>query len=291
MVKKWGLVPLYAFVAALFLSVACSSGGSSTAYKVNRSVGLASESDSLAYIIGMSVAEQLMRLDSTINVDVVCRAIVEHSEGKAVIEMEDAQTAYLRYMLYVEPERRRSYEEQFLADMVAADRSYKRTKTGLTYRIEVIGDEKKMPKFANDWITIRYTLSRVDGSPVTPEIEDVEAVIDTVAVDTIALDSVELDVTDVVVEAEADIISTESLVVEESFVMNELPKGVFEAMRLIGKGGKIDFWVPSKLGYGEEGDAELGVHPIETLHYQVEILDVETNVGADRRQEQLNQKF
>ncbi len=262
MVKKSFLITLCTVVAVVIFGVACSSSdGSANTTTVNRQSELPTESDSLAYIIGLSLAEQLIELDSAINFNVVCRAILERSEGQALIDWEEAKIAYLRYMLYVEPERRRGYEEQFLADLVAADRNYKRTKSGLTYNIEVIGDEKKMPKLANDWVTIRHKISKVDGTQLYPSADSL-----------------------LNIENIADI-------PESSYLFGELPKGIVEGLRLIGSGGRINIWLPSKLGYGDEGDEELGIDPIETLYYQIEIVDVERNVGAARRQEQLNKQF
>lgn len=251
--KRIFFVPFYLFVAALILSVSCSSGDGSFSTKVDRDALLSSEADSLAYIIGLSVAEQLQSMDSSINVGVLCRAIMDYSEGVAIMDTDDARVAYLRYVYYVEPERKRGYEERYLADLAAADRNYIRTKTGLTYNIKVIGDEKSMPKFANDWVTIRYSVSRVDGKQVYPS-----------EVDSLAV---------------------------ESFVLSHLPKGVGEALRLIGKGGEMDFWMASKLGYGDNGNEEMGIQPTETLHYSLKLTDLESGKGEERYQEQLDKEF
>ncbi|MFI3258503.1 MAG: FKBP-type peptidyl-prolyl cis-trans isomerase [Rikenellaceae bacterium] len=151
--------------AAALSSVGCSSSGSGPKVDV-KSIGLRSESDSLSYIVGLNIAEQMMKMDSLINFEVACRAIIEHSKGESLMNIEDAKVDYLRYLLYVEPERRRGYETKFLNDLVASDRTFKRTKSGLTYKIEVIGDEKNTAKSSSDWVEVRYTISRVDGEVV-----------------------------------------------------------------------------------------------------------------------------
>ncbi len=255
------------FVAAIIFGVACSSGGTET--KVDRNAPLKSESDSLAYIVGLSIADQLMAMDSTINVEVVCRAILEHANGGALIDMEDARVAYLRYIYHVDPERQRGYEEKFLADMAASNRSYVRTKSGLNYNIEVIGDEKMMPKLPNDWVSISYQIFDIDGEQIYPPL----------------IDSTDLENSLMALERGDDIKAM------ESHILKSLPNGVEEALRLIGKGGKIDLWVPSKLGYGDEGDAERGIAPQTTLHYKVELVDIESNKGMQRLQEQMDNEF
>jgi FKBP-type peptidyl-prolyl cis-trans isomerase len=54
-----------------------------------------------------------------------------------------------------------------------------------------------------------------------------------------------------------------------------LPKGVLEATKLIGKGGHIEAWVPSQLGYGADGCDSLGVKPNTILYYEMWLVDVE----------------
>lgn len=231
-------------VIATVLGVSCGSKSGVKDFDV-KSVGLASESDSLAYIIGMSVADQLIKMDSTINYGVVCRAIMEHSAGKAVFTREDAQQEYLRYLLYVEPERRRGYEETFLANLAEKDRDYTRTKSGLTYHIEVIGNESLTPKTTNDWINLKYRIERVGGETIYPlsggASEEIEGTLD------------------------------------------DFVEGVREAIKMIGEGGKIRAWIPSKLAYGESGDTKLGVEPIETLYYEIELVKVDKGNASSRK--------
>ncbi len=227
------------------LSISCGGGGEKVSRGLSVNVkdsGLVSEGDSLAYIIGMSVAEQLQKVDTMLNLEIVCRAILEQSEGSAVMNNEDAKMSYLRYLLYVEPERRRGYEEKYLADLAAGDRTFTRTKSGLTYHIEVIGDESLTPRNSNDWITISYTISRIGG---------------------------------------------EEIVVNhtESLALSDFIDGVQESIKLIGKGGKITSLIPSVLAYGENGNEEFGIEPIETLLYKIEIVDVEKGSALKRKKE------
>ena len=51
---------------------------------------LASEQDSLSYVIGLSVGTSLIKMDSTLNVDAVCQAIRDVYESKQKMSMEDA---------------------------------------------------------------------------------------------------------------------------------------------------------------------------------------------------------
>lgn len=88
------LLPLLALLAG-----ACSkhSGGSAK---------LASDTDSVAYVIGMNVGLTLQRMDSTINVDAVCEGIRDVFRDKTRLSVEQAETFYLSYLNYALPERR-----------------------------------------------------------------------------------------------------------------------------------------------------------------------------------------
>ncbi len=244
-------------VVGVMLCVGCSSHRDSVEAKERerlvaaaRISGLSSEQDSLAYIVGMNVANMLQKMDSTINLNVVCRAILEHGAGDAIMGESEAKESYLRYLLFVEPERRRGYEEQFLADLAKSDRNFTRTKSGLTYNIGVIGDEKLTPKGDNDWVTISYNISRVGGEQIYP--------------------------------------TTKGEFATESFDTSEMMAGVRESIGLIGKGGEIIAWIPSRLAYGEQGDEEHGVKPIETLLYKIKLVDVERNKAQEKRAKNIN---
>ncbi len=202
---------------------------------------LKSETDSLAYVIGLNIADNLMAMDSTINISVVCRAIAERTSSKALLTADQARDYYLRYLTYVEPERKRGYEEQYLEDLSKSSREFTRSKSGLTYNIAVIGDEALTPKGANDLISLCYTISRIDGQEIYSSYA----------------------------EADTTVIA-----------LNKLKTGLQESLKMIGKGGKINAWIPSKLLYGEDGDTELDVAPFETLYYQMELVDMERNGAA-----------
>ncbi|MFI3264709.1 MAG: FKBP-type peptidyl-prolyl cis-trans isomerase [Rikenellaceae bacterium] len=217
-------------VAAIFTS--CNNSSKPTV------ATLATKTDSLAYVIGVSIADNLMAMDSTINIAVVCRAIAEQASSKSLLTRDEARDYYLRYISFVEPERKRGYEEQYLEDLAKVNRDFTRSKSGLTYNIAVIGDEEFIPRRTTDLISMRYSVSRMNGE----EIFSSYAKGDTLVI-----------------------------------ALKELLPGMQESVKMIGKGGKVNAWIPSKLTYGEEGDAQLDVDPFETLYYEMELIDMVAN--------------
>ena len=94
---------------------------------------LRTDVDSVAYVIGMNVGLNLQRMDSTINVAAVCEGIRDVFRDKSRFTTDEARDFYLRHLNYTLPERARAYEEQFLDDLAKKNRSYARTRSGVTY--------------------------------------------------------------------------------------------------------------------------------------------------------------
>ena len=144
-------------MAAALLAGACSK-------KTGGGVKLKTDTDSVAYVIGMNVGMNLMKMDSTINVNAVCEGIRDVFRQGTRFSAADAEVFYLRYMNYALPEKARAYEEQFLQDILKANRNYARTASGVTYTVEVLGDQEQIPASDRDSIALRYLLKGMKES-------------------------------------------------------------------------------------------------------------------------------
>jgi len=150
---------LVVLTAAALLAGACSK-------KTGGGVKLKTDTDSVAYVIGMNVGMNLMKMDSTINVNAVCEGIRDVFRQGTRFSAADAEVFYLRYMNYALPEKARAYEEQFLQDILKANRNYARTASGVTYTVEVLGDQEQIPASDRDSIALRYLIRTADGQEV-----------------------------------------------------------------------------------------------------------------------------
>lgn len=228
---------LVVLTAAALLAGACSK-------KTGGGVKLKTDTDSVAYVIGMNVGMNLMKMDSTINVNAVCEGIRDVFRQGTKFSAADAEVFYLRYMNYALPEKARAYEEQFLQDILKANRNYARTASGVTYTVEVLGDQEQIPASDRDSIALRYLIRTADGRDVYSFYE------------------------------RGDTLRT---------TLGGLLKGMKESVKLVGRGGKINAWIPSSAGYGTEGDKELGIQPNTTLYYEIELVDVDKYANWSRR--------
>ena len=228
---------LVVLTAAALLAGACSK-------KTGGGVKLKTDTDSVAYVIGMNVGMNLMKMDSTINVNAVCEGIRDVFRQGTRFSAADAEVFYLRYMNYALPEKARAYEEQFLQDILKANRNYARTASGVTYTVEVLGDQEQIPVSDRDSVALRYIIRTADGADVYSSYE------------------------------RRDTLRTS---------LGSLNKGMKESVKLIGKGGKINAWMPSAVAYGSAGDKELGIRPNATLYYEIELVDVDKYANWSRR--------
>lgn len=211
-------------VLSVLALAACGRGGRT----------LSSDTDSLSYVIGMNVGLSLMEMDSTLNVNAVCAAIRDTYDGRTAMTLTEARDYFLRQMNYAKYEKFKRYEEQFLNDLVKNNRSYVRTRSGVTYRITIAGDQRNLASSQRDTLLLGYRLSRSDGTAVAGNEQP----------DTLRM------------------------------TLSELVPGLQEAVRLVGVGGHVDAWVPSGMAYGAAGSEELGIEPNTTLLYEVDVLKI-----------------
>lgn len=233
MKNLWLILP-----AVALLGGACSkkSGGGG--------VKLKNDVDSVAYVIGMNVGQNLLRMDSTLNVEAVCEGLRDAFEGQTRMTFDQAETFYLSYVNYALPEKARAYEEQFLEDIAKSNRSYARTSSGVTYTVEEVGDQERIPLSERDSVALRWVIRTADGQQIASSYERGDTV---------------------------------------RSVMRDLNRGVQESLKLIGVGGRINAWMPSSVTYGPDGDQALGIAPNTTLYYEIELLDLDKYSNRFRR--------
>lgn len=194
-----------------------------------------SSADSMSYVMGMNLGRNLMGLDSMLNVDMVCEGLRDTYRGAEKLTDEEARMAYLKYMNYDNYERIKEFEAQYLAEIRRGDRKFVATNSGLTYKVVELGDLKHTVRNNRDTMLVRYRALNMAGG-----------VVDTTYLrgDTLRI------------------------------AAGSVPKGMLEATKLIGKGGHIEAWLPSQLGYGADGCDSLGVGPNTILYYELWLVDV-----------------
>ena len=225
--RKHSSIMWLMLVAVLFVASCGGRGGS---------VSLTDSRDSLSYVVGMNIAYNIMQMDSTLRPEMVMAGVEDAMLGQEQISLEDGKFYLLSYMNYDVYERTKRFESQFLEDLRKADRKFVATHSGLTYKIDELGNLKKSARNSRDTMDICYRILNVAGE-----------VVDTTFYkrDTLRLG------------------------------LGQMVRGLQEATRLIGEGGHIEAWIPSSLAFGSEGCDSLNIKPNTMLYYEMWLVDVE----------------
>lgn len=207
---------------------------------------LRTDTDSVAYVIGMNVGLNLLRTDSTLNVAALCEGIRDAFRAKTRLTPDEAEAFFLAYMNYTRPEQARAYEEEFLAELAARERNYARTRSGVTYAIapRELGNLERIPASERDSLRLRYRIVRQDGRQLYSSYD---------RGDTLHL------------------------------ALGELKSGLQEAVKLIGEGGRITAWIPSKEGYGADGSETFAIAPNSTVCFEIELVKLDKYAEWNRR--------
>lgn len=225
---KKRIVTLVLTAAAFVAMFAC--GGEQKAVPT-----MANDADSMAYVVGMNIAYNILEMDSTINREVVLMGIEDVLGGREKMTMEEARDYFLVYMNHGVYERVRKYEDKYLNDLVATDKDIIRKTSGLTYKVASVGDMNKIPSNDRDTVSVIYRATRLTGEEV-----------------------------DIAAERE-DTVRT---------ALKDFVPGLKEGMKLIGEGGEVTLWLPSQMAYGSEGNEEKGIGANEMLRYELKIIEV-----------------
>lgn len=221
----------------LLLSVGCSPKSSPSQEL------LTVERDSVAYILGMNIAQNLWEMDSTLNTGALAAGIRDYYAHKTRFDREEAQRIYLHHLHISKAEEMLHYEERFLEEFARDNRNYARSKSGLTYAVEEVGNVEETPKQSFDTVSLRLVGRTLDGREFYSSYE------------------------------RGDTLRTS---------LGSLPKGLQESLKLIGTGGRVMAYLPAAIAYGAEGCDSLGVQPNATIYYEADLLGLKSRATARR---------
>lgn len=205
---------------------------------------LKNDTDSVAYVLGMNVGLNLMRMDSTLNIEAVCRGIRDVVRERQLMNLEEAETFFLGHMNHTLPEKAVALEEQWLADLAETSRDFARTRSGITYKVEVLGDQERIPTASRDSLYLRLSILSTEQESLYSSYE-----------------------------------RNDTLRVR----LDELKPGLQESIKLIGEGGKVVAWIPAREAYGADGNEELNIPANRTLGFELELVKLDKYAEWNRR--------
>lgn len=211
------------------------------------------ERDSISYAFGV-IQGSGMKNDDTIPMEYywVKKGIQESVDGNNTITVPDARKFCQNYFTVIIPEQNRIASEAWLAKMEKKS-GVKKTESGLLYRIIELGDTTVKATSTRDRVKVHYKGMKTNG-----KVFDASRFEDMPKARQEALKK----------QLPEEFAKDEPI----EFPLNRVIKGWGEGMQLIGKGGKIELFIPSDLAYGKRGNRGIGGN--EALHFVVELIDV-----------------
>ena len=154
---------VFAIAVSLMAAALVACGGSA-----GKNQKLSDSADSLSYVIGMNIAYNIMKMDSTLRPEVIMAGLADAMQGQEKISLEDGKFYLLSYMNYDVYERVRKYEDQYLTDLAESDKDIVRSRTGLTYKVGDLGNMSNTATHPRDTVAIMYTVKNMAGTVVDP---------------------------------------------------------------------------------------------------------------------------
>jgi FKBP-type peptidyl-prolyl cis-trans isomerase len=176
------------------------------------------EKDSVAYAIGTDLGSYLNNLDADLDLNVVQQGMADAIKGEEKINKDDAYAFLNEYFMVRVPARNLEESTKFLEKVAADNKNVVATESGLLYRINREGSEKKAVN-DTDNVKVCYEGKLKDGTVFDSSYERGDTV---------------------------------------SFALNQVIKGWTEGMKLVGEGSEIELWIPSELGYGQRAPQQIG---------------------------------
>lgn len=192
--------------------------------------------DSVSVALGSAMGSQFktMQLESDeYDIDLVVSAMRAAAAGEEVMTMEQINEVLGNYFQVVKPARTLKASEEFLTK--AEKDGGVKTESGLVYKMIEAGDAALMP-VEGDTVKVHYTGMTPSGDVFDSSVERGEAV-------------------------------------EFPLKRGSLITGWVEGMQFVGKGGKIELYIPSSLAYGAQGRGS-AVAPNQALKFEIELIDV-----------------
>ncbi|MFI3327603.1 MAG: FKBP-type peptidyl-prolyl cis-trans isomerase N-terminal domain-containing protein [Rikenellaceae bacterium] len=202
--------------------------------------------------LGTDIGLSFREADFPIQTYWVNEALVNGVNNASVITFEQAVAYIQNYFQVVVPQRNLEISNEKLAEIEAKSGVVK-TESGLMYRVKSAGDEELRPSTGRDKVKVNYTGRLVRNNNV----------FDT---------SRYADRTDEQKEAMKKAgQSKDDMPVE--FALNQVIKGWTEGLTHVGKGGRIELWIPASLAYGANGAGAM-VGPNDAIYFDVEVIEV-----------------
>ncbi|HVI60190.1 MAG TPA: FKBP-type peptidyl-prolyl cis-trans isomerase [Luteimonas sp.] len=221
---------------------------------IAKATGLKTAKEQASYMVGMSVGKSLEPIKDEVDTDTLVKAMkTMMSGGKPLLSDEQAQQVAQAFDQHLQAKK--TAEAQAAAKknasegeaFLAANAKKPGVKTTASgLQYQVITEGKGPKPTAEDMVKVHYKGELLDGTQFDSSYDRGEPA---------------------------------------QFSLQQVAPGWAEGVQLMPVGSKYKLWIPSKLGYGEQGTPGGPIPPNATLVFEVELLDIvkPAAAGADAK--------
>jgi FKBP-type peptidyl-prolyl cis-trans isomerase FkpA/FKBP-type peptidyl-prolyl cis-trans isomerase FklB len=219
------------------------AGAAAGSDDIARSSGLKTEKEQASYMVGMSVGKSLQPIKDDVDIDTVVKAMkTVMSGGKVLLTDEQAQQVAqafdqrLQAKKVAEAEAAAKKNASEGEAFLAANAKKPGVKTTASgLQYQVLTEGKGARPAADAMVKVHYKGELLDGTEFDNSHDRGEPAV---------------------------------------FSLQQVAPGWAEGVQLMPVGSKYKLWIPSKLGYGEQGTPGGPIPPNATLVFEVELLDI-----------------
>ncbi len=216
---------------------------------IAKTSGLRTEKDQASYMVGMSLGKSLQPIKDEVDVDTVIKAMkTVMSGGKPLLSDEQAQKVAQAFDQHLQQKRvaeaaaaAKKNAGEGEAFLAANAKKPGVQTTASGLQYQVVTEGKGPKPTASDMVKVHYKGELLDGTVFDSSYDRGEPA---------------------------------------QFSLQQVAPGWAEGVQLMPVGSKYKLWIPSKLGYGEQGTPGGPIPPNATLVFEVELLDI-VKPGAD----------
>lgn len=205
--------------------------------------GLKTEKQQVSYMIGMQLGQSMKPVKDEIDLDTVMRAVrTTLDEGELLMTEEQAMQVAQSFGERMQAKQLADAEALAKTNLAEGEKflagNAKKPNvqtTGSGLQYQVLTEGKGAKPTADQTVRVHYKGELLDGTTFDSSYDRGEPAV---------------------------------------FALNQVAPGWAEGVQLMPVGSKYKLWIPSKLGYGEQGTPGGPIGPNATLVFEVELLDI-----------------
>ena len=206
---------------------------------IAKSTGLKTEKEQASYMVGMTIGKSLEPIKEEVDINTLMKAVKTTMEGGKPL-LTDEQAQQVAQALDQRLQARKVAEAEASAKagetFLATNAKKPGVKTTASgLQYQVLTEGKGAKPTASDMVRVHYKGELLDGKVFDSSYDRGEPAV---------------------------------------FSLQQVAPGWAEGVQLMSVGSKYKLWIPSKLGYGEQGTPGGPIPPNATLVFEVELLDI-----------------